>query len=135
MASGRSKLLEVLITRTEGNFLSMMAPQPLIAAKSRRMGYLLSTKRRIAAIKEVCDEPERQEPDELFIMTIRLADAWQKFESSQQDILNLIIEDKVADEQVTFIEMERTYETASDKANAIVRNILRAEEGKNPRLE
>ena len=75
-ASGQSELLEALITRTEGNFLSMMAPQLLSAAKSRRMGYLVSTKRRIAAIKEVCDEPERKERHELSTMTIRLADAW-----------------------------------------------------------
>ena len=64
-------------------------------------------------------------------MTIILADAWRNYQSSQQDVLNLITEDKVADEQVTFIEMEKTYEVASDKANAIVRS----EEGRNSRLE
>ena len=43
----------------------MMAPQPLTVAKSRRMGYLLSVKRRIASLKKVCDEPEKQERDEV----------------------------------------------------------------------
>ena len=127
--------MEALIKRMNDSLPSMMAPQLLTAAKSRRMGYLLSVKRRIASLKNVCDDPERQEQDELSTMTVRLADAWRKYKSSQQDVLGLITEDKVVDEQVTFIEIKETYEAAINKANAIVWDILRAEEGRNSELE
>ena len=87
---------------------STMAPLPLTIAKNKRIGYLLGVRRKIASLKEICDDPEKQEQDRLFTATAGLAEAWRKYESSQQDILGLIAEDEdeVVDEQVTFIEIE-----------------------------
>ena len=112
-----------------------MAPLPLTVAKNRQIGFLLGVKKRIATLKKICDDPEKQELDRLSTAIARRAKAWRKYKSSQQDILGLIAEDKVVDEQVTFTRWEETYEAAFDEANKIINGKLRAEEGRNPRLE
>ena len=68
--------------------------------------------------------------------TERLAEAWQKYESSQQDSLGLVAEDEVVDEQVTFTEMEEIYEAAIDEANKIIKGEFGADdEDRDPRPE
>ena len=51
--------------------------------------------------------------------TTRLAETWQKYEDSQQDVLDLVTKDEVEDELVIFFKMEDTYEATIDKANKI----------------
>ena len=91
--------------------------EPLTVAKNRRTGYLLGVKKRIASLKLVCNDPERQEQGRLSTATARQAEAWQKYECSQQDVLGLVAEDEVVDEQVTFSGMGEAYEAAIDEAN------------------
>ena len=50
----------------------------------------------------------------------RLAEAWQKYESSHQDVLGMVAEDKVAEEQVYFTKMEEAYEAAINDARKII---------------
>ena len=92
-----------------------MAPLPLNVAKNRQLGYLLRVRKKIANLKAICD-PEVLELDKLSTAPERLVEAWQKYESSYQDVLGLVAEDEVVNEHVTFTEMEEAYEAAIDEA-------------------
>ena len=110
-----------------------MTPLKLTAAKNKRTGFLLRVRRKVATLKAICNDPGRQ--NKLAIATTRLAESWQEYENSQQDVLGLVTEDELGSEQVTFIEMEDTYEAAIDEANGIIKGKLRAEEGRDSQLE
>ena len=64
-----------------------MAPLLLTVAKNKWIGYLLGVKKKIMSLKEICDDPEKQEQVRLSTATARLAEAWQKYKISQQDVL------------------------------------------------
>ena len=76
---------------------STMAPLLLTVAKSKRTGFLTGVRRKIVNLKAICDDPEALELDKLSTASERLAEAWQKYESRQQNVLGLIAEDKVGD--------------------------------------
>ena len=98
-----------------------MASLPLTIAKTKRLGYLLGVSKKITALREVCDdmEKQKQERDRVPTATAGLEEAWQKYEESQQDVLGLVTKDQVGDEVGIYVEMEEIYEAAVDKANKI----------------
>ena len=98
-----------------------MAPPPLTVAKNKEMGFLLRARKKISTLKAICDNPEVLELDRLSAASNRLEEAWRTYKNSQLDILGLIADYKVGDEQVTFIEMEETYEAAIDYARISLR--------------
>ena len=85
-----------------------MAPLTLTAAKNKQTDFLFRVRRKITTLKVICNDPEKQEQGSLARATARLAETWQEYDSSQQDVLGLVTENKVEAEQVTFIEMEDT---------------------------
>ena len=103
-----------------------MAPPPLTVAKNKRTGFLLRARKKIATLKAICDNPEVLELDKLPRASDRLEEAWRTYESSQYE---------VGDEQVTFIEIEETYEAAIDDAKKIIKGKLRVEEGRVPQRQ
>ena len=64
----------------------MMDPLPLNVAKNKRTGFLTGVRRKIANLRAICDNPEVLELDKLSTASERLAEAWQKYKSSQQDV-------------------------------------------------
>ena len=46
-----------------------MASLPLAIAKYKRFGCLLGVNRKITALKDTCDDPEKQEQDRVFTAT------------------------------------------------------------------
>ena len=69
---------------------SMMAPLLLTEAKNKLFGYLLGVNKKIPALKDTWDNPEKQEQDRVSTVTARLEEAWKKYEESQQDVLGLV---------------------------------------------
>ena len=61
---------------------------------------------------------------------MRLAETWQEYDSSQQDLPGLVTEKELEAEQLTFIEMEDIYKDAIDEENGIIKGKLRAAEGR-----
>ena len=106
-----------------------MTPLKLTAAKNKWTGFLLRVRRKVATLKAICNNPGKQ--GRLAIMTTRLAESWQEYENSQQDVLGLVTKDEVENEQVTFIKMEEIYKAAINDANGIIKGNLRAEEGRD----
>ena len=106
-----------------------MTPTKLTAARSRRTGFWLRVRRKVPTLKAIGNNPG--EHGRRVSATTRLAESWQEYKKSQQDVLGLITENEVEDEQVTFIEMEETYEAAIDEA----KGKLKAEEGRDLQLE
>ena len=86
----------------------------LSAAKNKRTDFVLRVRRKVKTLEVICNDPEKQEYG-------RLAETWQEYENSQQVVLDLITENEVEAEPVTFIEMEDTYEATVDKANGIIK--------------
>ena len=109
-----------------------MAPLALTVAKNRQIVYLLGVRKKIASLKEICGDPEKQ--GRLSTTTARLAEAWRKYDSTQQDVVSLVAEDNVVYEQVIFNKMEENYEAAMDEANEIIKVELSDEGGRDPRL-
>ena len=103
-----------------------MAPLPLNVAKNKRTGL----RRKLANVRAICNDPEDLELNKLSTASIELAETWQKYEDSQQDVLGRVTEDEVEDEQVTFIEMEEIYESAINEVNRIIKD-----KGRAPRSE
>ena len=97
----------------------MMASLPLTITKCKGFGCLLGVNRKITALRDICDDPEKQEQDRVSTATAILEEAWRKYDEGQQDILGLTAEDHVGDELVIFLEMEDIYEAAIDRANKI----------------
>ena len=95
-----------------------MAPLPLTVAKNMHTHFLLRVRRKIATLKAFGKDPEILELDRLSTATGRLEEAWRRYENSQQDVLNLVAEDKVEGEQVTFIEMKEIYEAVKKESAA-----------------
>ena len=97
-----------------------MALLSLIAAKNRRLGCRRGVNRRITYLKAVCGsdvlDPHRQS-----IALERLVKAWLAYENSHQDVLGMVVEYKVENEQVAFLEMEGAYEAAIDNAKKTIR--------------
>ena len=102
-----------------------MAPPPLDIAKNKWTSFLIRLRRKLANVKAICNVPEALELDRLSTTSERLADAWQKYKISQMDVLGFVAEDKLVDEQVTFIKMEETSEATIEEANEIIRNVSR----------
>ena len=102
-----------------------MASLPLTVTKNRRLSYLLHVRRRIANLNAICD-PGVLELNKRSTALERLAEAWQKYESSHQDVLSMVAEDEVAEEQVTFIKMEEAYEAVINDARKIIEGEHRA---------
>ena len=102
-----------------------MANLTLPAAKNRQTGFLLRVRRKIATLKDICNDPEKQGQDRLPRSTARLAETWQEYENSQQNVLVLVTEDKVENKPVTYLEMEDSYEAAIDEAKKITKGKLK----------
>ena len=85
-----------------------MAPLKLTATKNKQTDFLLRVRRKVTTLKVICNDPEKQEQGRLARATTRLAETWQEYDNSQQDVLGLITEKEVEAKQVTFIEMEDT---------------------------
>ena len=112
-----------------------MAPLRLTVTKNRRLGYLLGVRRRIANLKAICD-PGVLELDKQSTASERLAEAWQKYKSSHEDVLSIVTEDKVANEQATLTNMEEAYEAAINDAKKIIKGECRADDiGRTPQPE
>ena len=78
----------------------------------------------------------QQELDKLSTAAGRLGEAWQKYQSSQQDVLGLVAEDNVADEQVIFTKMKETYKAAIGEASKIIKGEFWAKDKEgDPRSE
>ena len=82
---------------------STMAPPPLNVAKNKRTNLLRRLRRKIAKVKDICDVSDVLDLDKLSTALEALAEAWQKYENSHPDVLVLLAEDKVSNEQATFI--------------------------------
>ena len=104
-----------------------MASQALAITKNKRFSCLLGVNKKITALRDICNYPEKLEQDRVSMATARLEEAWRKYEEGQQNVLGLTAEDQVRDELVIFFEIEEIYETAIDKANKI------SKKGKNSR--
>ena len=91
-----------------------MATLTLSAAKNRRTGFLLRVRRKVTTLKAICNDPEKQGQCRLLRATARLAETWQEYKNSKQDVLGFVNKDEVENEQVTFLEMEDSYECAID---------------------
>ena len=65
-------------------------------------------------LKAICNNPEKKGQDRLPRATARLAETWQEYENSQQDVLSLITEN----------------ETVVGVANEIIKGKLRTMEGR-----
>ena len=87
----------------------MMASQPLTISKTKRLGYLLGVSKKIMALRDTCDdvEKQKQERDRVPTATAILEEAWRKYEEGQQDVLGLLAEDLVGDELGIFVKMEK----------------------------
>ena len=96
-----------------------MASLQLTIAKNERFGCLLGVNRKITALKDICNDPEKQEQDRVSTATARLEEAWKKYDESQQDVLGLVSEDQVGNELVIFVKLEEIYEAAVDETNKI----------------
>ena len=96
-----------------------MASLPLAIAK-KRFGCLLGVNRKITALRDICDDPEKQEQDRGSTATARLEEAWNKYEDRQRDILGLTAETEVEDEQATFNEMEEIYKAVIDGPKKVI---------------
>ena len=107
-----------------------MAPLPLNVAKNKRTSVLTELRKKLANVMAICNDPENLELNKLSTALNGLAETWQKYEESQQDVLGHVIEDEVDDEQVTFIEMEDIYKSAIDEINRITKD-----KGRAPRSE
>ena len=107
---------------------STMDPPPLNVAKTKQTNLLRRLKRKIAMVKNICNVTEVLNLDKLSTALEALTEAWQRFENSHQDVLNLLAEDKISDEQNTFIEIEEAYEGAIDKVRSIIRGKRRADD-------
>ena len=55
----------------------------LIYFRRQVTGFLTRVRRKIVSLKEICDDPEKQEQDRLSSATTRLAGAWQEYANSQ----------------------------------------------------
>ena len=109
-----------------------MASLPLTIAKDKRFSCLLGVNRKITALRDICDNPEKQkqEQDRVSTATVRLEEAWRKYEEGQQDVLGLVAEDQIGNELVIFLEMEKIYEAAIDKATKIIKESKEAREAR-----
>ena len=56
-----------------------MASLLLTGAKNKRYGYLLGVNKKIAALKDTCDDTERQEQDRVSTAISTLEKAWKKY--------------------------------------------------------
>ena len=83
-----------------------MALLPLNVAKNKRTGFLTGVRRKIANLKANCEDTEVLKLDKLSTALERLEEAWKKYENSHQEVLGLVLEDKVEDEQANLSEME-----------------------------
>ena len=101
--------METIFKRTEGSSSGMMASQPLTISKTKRLGYPLGVSKKIMALRDTCDdvEKQKQERDRVPTATARLEEAWRKYEEGQQDVLGLLAEDLVGDELGIFVKMEK----------------------------
>ena len=100
---------------------SLMAPPSLNVDKNMRTNLLRRFRRKIAKVKDTCNVSDVLDLDKLSTASEALAEAWQRYENSHQDVLVLLTEDKVSDEQTTFIEMEEAYEVAINEARKIIK--------------
>ena len=105
----------------EDNSPSTMTSPSLAVAKSKRFGCLLEVNRTITVLRDICNDPEEQEPDRVATATARLKEAGLKYEEAQQDVLGLAAEDQVDDELTIFFETEKIRDNAIDKARKISR--------------
>ena len=96
----------------------------LTAAKNRQTGFLLRIRRKVATLKVICNDPEKQGHDRLCGATAGLAETWQKYESSQQDVLGLVTKDEVDSKQAAYLKMQDSYEAAIDEAKKIIKDKL-----------
>ena len=58
----------------------------------------------------------------------RLEEAWRKYENNKQEVLGLILEEKVEDEPATFNEMEEKYEAAINEAKKFIKGKFEAQD-------
>ena len=82
---------------------------------------LISGRRRIATLRTVCEDQEKQKQDELSTASTRVEEAWKKYENRQRDILGLTADTEDEDEQAIFNEMKEIYEAAIDGAKKILK--------------
>ena len=73
---------------------STMAPPPLNVDKNRR-----TTRKKIAKVKDIYDVSDVLDLDKLSTASEALAEAWQKYANSHQDVLVLLAEDKHCEDE------------------------------------
>ena len=100
---------------------------PLTVTKNTRLGYLMRVRRRIANLKDTCN-PGVLKLDKRSTASERLAEAWQKYKSSHQDVPGMVVEYEIVDDQATFIKMEEAYKSATDNAKKTIKGERRADD-------